>query len=597
MKTHAPKPHASASSSHSPKPFFSKNDEGTFFPWSQERERPFFSPPPVVQTKPSIGQPGDEYEQEADAMAEKIVGHEPSKPTPNIQTKCEARDQEEKIQKKEEGNHDIVEIRKSNFDSSVGLPEEKLQAKSFPPDIQPTHDLESNLQNSKRKGNPLPKKTRQEMELGFGANFENVQVHSDYNAVKMSRQLGARAFTYGSDIYFNEGEYDTKSNRGQKLIAHELTHVIQHRKAGARRISKKEPPKKNPAGGCGVCYGGNTLMIGSIVHRLIQLAFQQLYNSGDVELTINIDDKKQRVDLILYSPNRSNPKRISIGEIKPFNQEGKKMGKKQLFEYRLKFMRKYPQKKIDLLRINPIEGLQEILIMPNPFAKKCDSQQKIGLKYMAGGLYGYYCKPNFKELIKKCKCVTPNKKNKKNAKNNSNKSSKSGTRKNKYLKKALRLAGPLGVGLQGIETAHAVGKKIIDGDIIGAGKEILSFGYDSTIGVFEDIYDLGLNLFGGSDEEEIMFFDEVLRKMKIRDKARKKVQDLLIRLRTKLAFRRAMRDRYRRQRQSRELNGSNAGSNSMEVSIPCTWNLGPIKTIPFLPYCGSVKNPNPITHF
>ena len=47
----------------------------------------------------------------------------------------------------------------------------------------------------------------------------------------------AQAFTHGSDIYFNEGNYDTGSQDGQKLIAHELTHVVQQ--TGSRPIQAK----------------------------------------------------------------------------------------------------------------------------------------------------------------------------------------------------------------------------------------------------------------------------------------------------------------------------------------------------------------------
>ena len=47
------------------------------------------------------------------------------------------------------------------------------------------------------------------------------------NAVQMNQGLNARAFTHGSDIYFNSGQYQPGSSDGKRLLAHELTHVVQ----------------------------------------------------------------------------------------------------------------------------------------------------------------------------------------------------------------------------------------------------------------------------------------------------------------------------------------------------------------------------------
>jgi hypothetical protein len=61
----------------------------------------------------------------------------------------------------------------------------------------------------------------------MGQDFSGVKVHTDSGADNLSRQLGAKAFTTGSDIFFREGAYNPKSSEGQHLIAHELTHVVQ----------------------------------------------------------------------------------------------------------------------------------------------------------------------------------------------------------------------------------------------------------------------------------------------------------------------------------------------------------------------------------
>lgn len=65
------------------------------------------------------------------------------------------------------------------------------------------------------------------MEQSFGADFNEVRVHTDSQAVQMSQDIGAHAFTHGNDIYFNDNQYNPKENSGQHLLAHELTHTIQ----------------------------------------------------------------------------------------------------------------------------------------------------------------------------------------------------------------------------------------------------------------------------------------------------------------------------------------------------------------------------------
>ena len=60
-----------------------------------------------------------------------------------------------------------------------------------------------------------------------GDDYSEVRVHNDGEADQLSRQLGAKAFTTGNDIFFQKDAYDPHSNDGQKLLTHELTHVTQ----------------------------------------------------------------------------------------------------------------------------------------------------------------------------------------------------------------------------------------------------------------------------------------------------------------------------------------------------------------------------------
>ena len=88
-------------------------------------------------------------------------------------------------------------------------------------------EMVDEVQQRKGSGSPLPEAPRQQMEGFFGADLSGVRVHTGGEAVSLSRELNAQAFTVGSDIFFNEGKYNPHSSDGQGLLAHELTHVGQ----------------------------------------------------------------------------------------------------------------------------------------------------------------------------------------------------------------------------------------------------------------------------------------------------------------------------------------------------------------------------------
>jgi len=88
-------------------------------------------------------------------------------------------------------------------------------------------ELQRALASEQGHGQALPQQVRQEMEGAFGASFGGVTVHSDAKADEFSQSLSARAFTLGSDVYFAEGQYQPATREGQRVLAHELTHVVQ----------------------------------------------------------------------------------------------------------------------------------------------------------------------------------------------------------------------------------------------------------------------------------------------------------------------------------------------------------------------------------
>lgn len=76
-------------------------------------------------------------------------------------------------------------------------------------------------------GRSLDGGAKSQMESAFGANFASVRIHTDTKAQALSKSLNARAFTIGSDIAFDAGEYNPGTPVGDALIAHELAHVTQ----------------------------------------------------------------------------------------------------------------------------------------------------------------------------------------------------------------------------------------------------------------------------------------------------------------------------------------------------------------------------------
>jgi hypothetical protein len=76
-------------------------------------------------------------------------------------------------------------------------------------------------------GEPLPSAVRQFMELGFRHDFSHVRVHTDAAAARTAESVRARAYTVGRDVVFGAGQFMPDTAAGQRLIAHELAHVIQ----------------------------------------------------------------------------------------------------------------------------------------------------------------------------------------------------------------------------------------------------------------------------------------------------------------------------------------------------------------------------------
>lgn len=92
-------------------------------------------------------------------------------------------------------------------------------------------DVEAVIASSRGAGRTLEPSVRDRYEQGLGDSLEDVRVHTDERADVLARSVSARAFTTGADVYFAGGEYEPGSAEGDRLLAHELTHVTQQRGA------------------------------------------------------------------------------------------------------------------------------------------------------------------------------------------------------------------------------------------------------------------------------------------------------------------------------------------------------------------------------
>jgi hypothetical protein len=85
------------------------------------------------------------------------------------------------------------------------------------------------------------------MERTLGADLSGVRVHTGGDSAEAADSMGARAFTVGGDVHFNRGEFAPGSKEGDRLLAHELTHVVQGQKSGVQR--KADPAHGDAEGG------------------------------------------------------------------------------------------------------------------------------------------------------------------------------------------------------------------------------------------------------------------------------------------------------------------------------------------------------------
>ncbi|MBI4650394.1 DUF4157 domain-containing protein [Candidatus Desantisbacteria bacterium] len=90
-----------------------------------------------------------------------------------------------------------------------------------------TSNIETSIEGQRGGGQPLDTAMRAYFEPRFGYNFSEVRIHTGSKAARSAQAINARAYHIGSDVVFGTGEYGHGDNQSRRLLAHELTHVIQ----------------------------------------------------------------------------------------------------------------------------------------------------------------------------------------------------------------------------------------------------------------------------------------------------------------------------------------------------------------------------------
>jgi hypothetical protein len=188
--------------------------------------------------KLTVGAPGDKYEQEADSMAGKVMAMPDEAVEQPIQR--QAQEEKEQLQMQPEANSITPLVQRQTGEDAAPVQMKPGQQRATDKNSQASSSLESRLAGTKGGGSPLPDDVRSFMEARFKSDFSSVRVHTDSNAVQMTKELGAQAFAHGSDIYYGAG----KSPGKNELTAHELTHTIQQ--TGGVPLNKSALPKPKP---------------------------------------------------------------------------------------------------------------------------------------------------------------------------------------------------------------------------------------------------------------------------------------------------------------------------------------------------------------
>ncbi len=315
-------------------------------------------------------------------------------------------------------------------------------------------------------GRPLQTPLRRDMEHRFGHDFSSVRVHTSANAEQSTRDVAAQAYTVGSHVVFGAGRFRPDQADGRRLLAHELTHVVQQgrsprgvlryapqaeqhspaereadrnaalvdrpgRLAVNVRLGGSPSLRRKPGapGGCGVCQP--PWLAGIYAHALIGKSFIASGGLSEMRIVTPGGGKgtSGRLDLALINESK---RILYTGEVKPRSASGVATGMSDQVWYRT------------LIAAHPHWGtyfhhnLTGKHWTPTPDVmlakgKPTTCQQTLTVTPAAHGLFLYECTPHATTIEARPDCACKKKKKKKK------KSKKKQTKpKNKTQKKSTK---------------------------------------------------------------------------------------------------------------------------------------------------------------
>jgi hypothetical protein len=175
-------------------------------------------------------------------------------------------------------------------------------------------------------GEPLEPATRALMEERFGYDFGNVRIHRDARAAESARSVHAEAYTVGHDIVFNSGGFAPRTETGRRLLAHELTHVVQQNGTPAA-MQRAVPPGlevtgrqtgSGPAGSWNAFFGRNDATLDSDGELAVLFAGGGSGKKKNFDLNGHISEDE--------APTPADGKKLANDRIKTVDAELKSIG-------------------------------------------------------------------------------------------------------------------------------------------------------------------------------------------------------------------------------------------------------------------------------
>ena len=168
-----------------------------------------------------------------------------------------------------------------------GAEEEEVQLKES------SGDSSQGTTNASSTQSSLPKDVNARMEASFNANFTNVNIHKNDSK---ATQMGAMAYTQGNNVHFAPGQYNPHTSKGQELIGHEFTHVVQQSsgRVAPTRQAKGMPINDSPAleneadvMGKKAAEGKSVGVIGSGLQNQVQRKFAATHDANTLAKTVH----------------------------------------------------------------------------------------------------------------------------------------------------------------------------------------------------------------------------------------------------------------------------------------------------------------------